>query len=93
MKLMMIAALAVFSAAPVLAQTVCLHHDVIMERLADEYGEARVSVALTQTGAMLEIYANLETGTWSAVATAPGGESCLIGDGTNYEAILPGEGT
>ena len=84
---MTIAAIAACFAMPAMALD-CAPHDVMMESLADGWGEGRVSVALDQRGHLLEVYANLTTQTWTAVATTPDGESCIAASGTAYEPVV-----
>jgi hypothetical protein len=77
---------AIFGAAPVRGQsTACAPHGVVLERLADLYGEARLSVALVANGAVLETFANLESGSWTITLTAPGGPTCLVAAGTDFQ--------
>lgn len=66
------------------AQTNCGPHDAVVSRLAEGYGEARVSIALGANGVVVETFANLETGTWTIVVTAPGGPSCLVAAGEAF---------
>jgi hypothetical protein len=69
------------------AQAACAPHDVMIERLADGWGEARLSVALDRAGNMIETYANLDTGTWTITVTTPGGPTCIIGAGQAFELV------
>jgi hypothetical protein len=81
-----LAVLAVLAASPVWGQA-CLPRAVLIERLADGYGEGREAVALTADGRMLEIFANLETGSWTIALTVADGVSCLVASGENYERV------
>jgi hypothetical protein len=63
----------------------CNHHDVIVERLADNWGEGLVSIALAANGPVIETFANLATGTWTMTMTPPGGLTCLVGAGTDFQ--------
>jgi len=88
-----IAAIAACFAVPATAQTSCAPHNTMMEQLADQYGEGRMSVALDNNGYLIEVYANTESGTWTAVLTTPDGEACIAAHGTAYEAIPQGNPT
>ena len=56
------------------------HQDAAMF-LGSKYGESVVLRALNTTNKMFEVYANLDTGTFTLVLTDPGGESCLVDSG------------
>lgn len=86
MKRLMIAALAVCIALPAYSQgQVCYPRDVVAERLADEFGETVQSRGLTADGAVVEMWANDETRTWTAVVTMPNGMACLVASGQHFE--------
>ena len=68
------------------AQT-CAPHDLVVERLTTAYGETRQSIALGAGGAVVEVYANLATGTWTFVVTPPDGPACMVAVGQAYEAV------
>lgn len=75
-------------AAPAHAdQALCGTHDAIEAHVATGFGEARVTVALTETGLLLETYASIETGTWSILRTTPDGITCIIGFGSAFEMV------
>ena len=78
-------ALAVLLAFPAWGQTACLPRAVLIERLADGFGEGREAVALTADGQMMEVFANLETGSWTIAVTLANGVSCLVASGQSYE--------
>ena len=80
--------LALACVLPMAANAVqCLPHDDMVAAMARGYGEGRVSVALDSAGRMVEVLANLDTGTWTAVITTPGGDACIAASGTDYEAV------
>lgn len=70
------------SALPAQAQN-CAPHDAVVARLAERYGETRQSIGLTDTGAVLEVFA-AETGTWTIIVTGPDGLSCLVAAGRSF---------
>lgn len=74
---------------------VCGPHDRIVEQLASEYGESRQSIGLGLNNAVVEVFANLETGTWTITVTAPAGPTCLVAAGEAFQHMfdpLPPEG-
>ena len=65
-------------------QTVCdLRHKVV-EHLASKYGEAVSAWGVSSAGALVEVFENPETGTWTITVTAPGGPACLVGAGDGW---------
>lgn len=75
----------------------CAPHDTVVQRLASGYGETRQSIGLGAQGALIELYASTETGTWTITATAPGGLTCLMAAGDSFATLAkapprPGQG-
>lgn len=81
-------AIGLAQAAP--AQQACAERALIMERLADGYGESRQSIGLGANNTLVEIYASLDSGTWTITVTAPGGPTCLVASGSNFEVLAEG---
>lgn len=70
------------------AQTrACGERAHVMERLADRYGETRQSIGLGANNQVVEVFASLETGTWTITVTNPQGRMCLVASGQAYEAV------
>ena len=70
------------------AQPQCAPHDVVLISLAERFGESRQAMALVEpSGNVMEVWANLETGTWTLTATSPGGPTCFVAGGQAYQAI------
>lgn len=65
----------------------CANRDLIVERLADRYGETRQSAGLNQNNGMVEIFASEETGTWTILVTMPTGTSCLLAAGRDWQGV------
>jgi hypothetical protein len=65
----------------------CANRDIIVERLADKYGETRQSAGLNQNNGIVEIFASAETGTWTILVTMPTGVSCLMAAGKAWEGM------
>jgi hypothetical protein len=79
--------LALFAASP--AGAVCADREAMAGRLAAGWHETRQSVGLSASGAVLETYANPETGTWTITMTTPGGPTCIVAAGEAWEADEP----
>lgn len=71
------------SAPAAAAQPQCFPRAAVLDRLAERYGEHPVSIGVTATGALLEVYASAD-GSWTIVVTAPGGASCLVASGEGW---------
>ena len=56
----------------------------IVQKLDETYKEARQAIALTKQGGLLEIFVS-EKGTWSILVSTPGGKSCLVAVGENWQ--------
>lgn len=65
----------------------CAPRPVVIERLADAYGETRQSIGLGAQGVVVEVYASQATGTWTITATLPDGMTCLVASGEGFEAL------
>lgn len=77
---------AAVAVTPALSQNSnCATYAMITERLAQGYGETRQSVALASGNALIETWANLDTGTWTITVTQPGGPTCLAASGQAFE--------
>lgn len=68
------------------AQPVCGSHGTVSENLEKGYAEAPVSMGVTTSGAIIEVFAS-EKGTWTLVITQPNGLSCLIAAGQDWESL------
>jgi hypothetical protein len=73
----------------------CGPREVVVQRLADGYGESRQSMGLGSNNAVIEVYASAETGSWTITVTQPNGVTCLVASGQQFEAlaeVLPTKG-
>ncbi len=68
------------------AQPVCGSHGTVAENLNKGYAEAPVSMGVTTSGSVIEVFAS-ENGTWTLVITQPNGLSCLIAAGLDWESL------
>ena len=65
----------------------CAPREMVLERLADKYGETRQSVGLGANNAVIEVFASTETGSWTITVTSPNGITCLVASGQSYEEL------
>jgi hypothetical protein len=65
----------------------CAPHAIVVERLADRYGESRQTIGLGSNNAVVETFASIETGSWTITVTTPGGLTCLVASGQAFELL------
>ena len=65
----------------------CADHARVVERLASGYGESRQSIGLGSDNTVVEVFASLETGTWTITVTRPGGPTCLVASGGAFQMV------
>lgn len=75
-------------ALPAAAQDNCADRARVIGTLASEYGEAPQSAGIDAAGALVELWANPETQTWTLLLTT-GGLTCILGDGESWVAAPP----
>ena len=83
------------SAASAQSQRNCGPRTVVVERLADGYGETRQSVGIGADNSMVEVFASETTGSWTILMTTPTGVTCLVASGQAFEEVaeaLPAKG-
>lgn len=74
---------------PTQAQPQCAKHQAVADELASKYGEKRHSMGLAANSTVMELYASLETGTWTMTVTMPDGMTCLVAAGDNFKTAQP----
>lgn len=78
----------ILAAGQTSAQTrACGERAHVIDRLASTYGETRQSIGLGANNHVVEVFASLETGTWTITVTSPQGRMCLVASGQAYEAV------
>ena len=73
----------------------CGARTAVLETLGQTYGETRRGIGLAGQGAVVELYASTETGSWTVLVTMANGMSCLVASGEGWEAVsddLPARG-
>lgn len=76
----------VLAAQQVQART-CAPREDVVKRLAEAYGETRRGIGIARQGAVMEVYASDQTGSWTIMVTLPDGMTCLIATGQAYEQL------
>ena len=65
----------------------CADHAQVVERLAQSYGESRQSIGLGHDNAVVEVFASMDTGSWTITVTRPGGPTCMVAAGQAYQYV------
>lgn len=63
----------------------CADHAAMADRLSSQYGESRQAMGLGANNMVMEIYTSPDSGTWTVTMTAPGGPTCLVAAGENFQ--------
>ena len=66
----------------------CADRETVVERLNSGYGETRQSIGLAPNNSVVEVFASLETGTWTITVTNPTGLTCLVASGNSWEDLV-----
>ncbi len=80
-------ALLLHTAATVKAQPVCMPHDDFRVELHRNFLEAPVAIAIANNGALIELYAKRDKSSWTLVMTRPGGLSCVLVAGEDWNDL------
>ena len=79
-------------ASPAIAQNQCGPRDAVVAALSSQYGESVVSRGLIgnaqgQTVAAMEVWVNMQTGSFTVLLSRPDGTACFAASGGSYEAM------
>lgn len=65
----------------------CAPRADVIKRLSEGYGETRKGIGIAGQGAVMELFASDETGSWTITVTLPDGTTCLVASGQSYETL------
>lgn len=65
----------------------CAAHEQVVERLGARYGESRQSIGLGADNSVIELFASIDTGSWTITVTRPGGLTCMVAAGQAYQYL------
>ena len=68
-------------------QIPCYNAGDLAKLLNKKYGEQPVSIGLQSNGNLLQVYYSKTNNTWTMVTTTPGGPSCVVASGSNWENL------
>lgn len=72
---------------PALAAPSCMPRDQALSWLAERYDERPVAQGLASNGALLELLASPDGGTWTIMLSTARGVSCPFAAGTDWQAL------
>ena len=84
----LLAGVALLMSSPAVAQRICGPHEDIIKRLETGYKETQAGVGLAAGGGVVQLYVS-EAGSWTVLVTRPGGVTCLLAGGENWEIVEP----
>lgn len=65
----------------------CAPRETVVARLASTYGETRQSIGLGSNNSVVEVFASVESGTWTITVTTAAGLTCLVASGQSFETL------
>lgn len=92
LRLLSVALVAALFVVPALAQVTvqmqCGDREKLIATLEGRYGEQKVGIGLDNRGPIVEVFANPETGTWTALLTPPDAPlSCILAAGEGWDTL------
>ncbi len=65
---------------------ICGERYALLEQLEQKFSERRTAYGLTADGRLVEVFVG-PSGSWTILATAPGGPTCLVSSGAGWQEI------
>jgi hypothetical protein len=75
-------------ASTAMAQPQCNERDNVLELLAKKYKETPIAAGVTNTGGLVEVLTDHNSGTWTIIVTTPQGMSCLVAAGEGWRNMV-----
>jgi len=69
-------------------QPTCAQHAMLLDLLRSNFFETPVAIGLDEAGRLVEILAS-PAGTWTVLMTVPGGPTCMITSGRDWQHLIP----
>lgn len=66
------------------ARLPCADHEALARLLGERWRERRTAFGLAANGRLIELYTSRDGATWTMVAVAPGGPSCIVAAGRGW---------
>jgi hypothetical protein len=70
-------------------EAACATQDEITALLGSRYGESAVSIGLTRTGQVLQIFSSDNGTSWTLLRTSPEGSTCIVAAGKHWQDLSP----
>lgn len=87
-KLLTATLLLLSTCVPAMAQQVqCMPTGDLVSQLNENYGEYPQMQGIDTGGRLMQIFANEEVGSWTAVIHRPDGVSCAVSSGQEFDTI------
>ncbi len=75
-------------ASTAMAQPQCNERDNVLKLLAKKYKETPIAAGVTNTGGLVEVLTDHNSGTWTIIVTTPQGMSCLVAAGEGWRNMV-----
>lgn len=72
-------------ASTVAAQSPCASRETVVTELAEKYQESRYVLGLGLNGTVLEVFGNMESGSWTVTETHASGLLCILSSGVAFQ--------
>lgn len=69
------------------AGPVCDERGLVLELLAEKWGEVPAAIGLANGGGLVEVLVSNGGDTWSLIVTTPDGTSCLVATGQAWRPV------
>ncbi|MEQ3728945.1 MAG: hypothetical protein ABNH38_16145 [Tateyamaria sp.] len=66
---------------PASAKSACAPYEIVVQRLAETYGEAPSLRGTTKSNYTIEVFSSQDFDTWTVTVRADGGQTCLTASG------------
>lgn len=75
---------AAFAITLAASQSICADRQALVEVIETARGEEVVTRGISKEGALLEIWSNARTGSWTLLITSQSGRSCIASWGVDF---------
>ncbi len=65
----------------------CAPRPAMLKRLADRYAEVRQAIGMAGPEQVVEVFADIDSGSWTIIVTAANGVTCIVAAGRAYENL------
>ena len=88
MKTILAATIAAALAVPAFAQQQnCGLREDVVTALTERFGESVQNRGISEGGLLVEMWGNVDSGSWTALVTTPDSVSCIVASGQGFERV------